>query len=202
MTNINNGTEVRGYVDFHDSDRGFGFVVTPVGRLFFHDSAQRAVEGTPEAPELTDQAGDKPVRWFKRCPNPSKLILRVGQGKKGPKADVWGVIPERTELEELEFRGTLKEYDGGTVRILRYGPQDPWSVLHGILLAAPRIQTGEPEHLHLSVDDRTRGTSAGRKDVSFAPEWLKSFHHHSGGYVLKFYDGDDRIEIYFGLADA
>lgn len=202
MTSTNDGTEIRGFVDFHNSDKGFGFVITPAGRLFFHDSAQRAVEGTPEAPVLTKRAGDKPVRWFKRCSNPSKLILKVGQGAKGPKAVEWGIIPERTELEELAFRGTLCQYDGGTVRILRYGPNDPWSVLHGILLAEPRIHAGDPEQLHLSVDDRTRGTSAGRKDVSFAPEWLKDYHHHSDGYVLKFYDGGDRVEIYFGRPEA
>lgn len=191
----------RGYVDYYNEEKGYGFAIVRIGRVFFHKDAGRAVEGTPEAPVLTSRPNDKPVRWFRRCNNPSKLIMKVGRGTKGPKAVVWGVIPERTELEELKFRGALAQYVGGSVRILRMG-QHGTSVLRGLLLAEPQLQTGDPEQLHLAVDDRTHGKSAGRKELSFALEWLTSRAQRYGGRTLQFYEGNDTVEIHLALPEA
>lgn len=105
------------------ADRGFGFAIDYSttddkripAKVFFHRTTCRKVGGTPKKPELT-RARTEPM-----FPNthgqPQRMLMKVVQGERGPKAIAWGLLPERTGTSDLIEDGGAERFVGGTVHL-------------------------------------------------------------------------------------
>ena len=151
----NNTNPVVGWIEFYDRDKQFGFasLVGSSQQVFFHQSNCREVEGTPEEPILTNCPSDQQPRWFRRTQRIERIVLRVVQDHKGPRAAVWGFVPVRTWLEELLHFDMLKRYEGGIVSIThgdRCGGHGHLAhIEQGRLMNAPQLEPGDPWVLSL-----------------------------------------------------
>lgn len=152
-TTSNTSIIVQGQVRFYNTDKKFGFVEVTlpdvgVTRVFFHQSACRDVEGTPEEPSFTERRSDKAPAWWQGCRNPEEIILRIVTGPKGPMASVWGYRPKRNWLESLQHRKALQVYTNGCLK-LSWSKREYGRVhreVEGRLQATPILEpTGGPE---------------------------------------------------------
>jgi hypothetical protein len=118
------GQTVIGRVDYWNKDKKFGFAYAGHERVFFHLSNRREVEGTPEDPVLTRRRSQEDFFWSPRHMrlNNSRIIMQIVSSPKGPKAQAWGVCPERTWLEKLVLEGWLSVFKDGEIN-LRYSRQ-------------------------------------------------------------------------------
>lgn len=145
---------VRGSVTFYNADKKFGFaeVMLPEtgrARVFFHQSACREAEGTPEEPIFTSHHSDKAPSWWKGCRRPAEIILRVVTGSKGPMAAVWGYRPQRTWLQTLQHFKHLERYADGHIEV-RWSEREHGRVereMTARLVAVPLLKptTGGPD---------------------------------------------------------
>lgn len=144
----------RGTVQFYDAEKQFGFVEVYRDRVFFHQSACRVVEGTPEEPVFTGQVNSLAPVWWRGMRRPPEIILKVVEGSKGPKAAVWGYRPTRTWLEELLYRNQFSYYANGHIE-LRWSEHyrsRAYRQLTARLTEIPLLQPGEPWTLTLEYD--------------------------------------------------
>ncbi|HVQ45064.1 MAG TPA: hypothetical protein VMT30_08990 [Candidatus Saccharimonadia bacterium] len=145
---------MEGYIDHYDPEKNFGFACVGRQRVFFHLSAQREVEGTPEEPIFTNRPSTEPPSWYKRMREPTRIIMRLTESPKGLKAQVWGIRPKRTWLENLVHYRTLTGYDGFEVE-LRYSRNGYRSQAHrkvlGRLTAEPELVLHDAENATLTI---------------------------------------------------
>lgn len=151
---ITDSAIVRGTVQFYDAEKKFGFVEVGRDRVFFHQSACRVVEGTPEEPVFTNRKNDQAPVWWKGIRRPSEIILRLVRGSRGLKAAVWGYRPTRTWLEELLHWNRLAQYADGHIEMRwsqRYRGR-AYSEMTARLIGTPLLQPGDPWKLGLEYD--------------------------------------------------
>ena len=150
-TTSNNGTIVTGYVNYYNPDKQFGFANVNGQDVFFHLSACREVEGTPEEPVITDRPLDREPSWTRRSRHLVHLVLRIVPGQKGPKAAAWGYLPKRTWLENLHHRNFLAGYADGYVEIIysRRSYGQSYRKVLGCFTAPPELTPGDPWTLRL-----------------------------------------------------
>lgn len=148
MASTDSNTIVQGQVRFYNAEKKFGFVEVSGQRVFFHLSACREVDGTPEEPEFSNRPSDKAPSWWRGMRYPEEIILRVVAGHKGPMAAVWGYRPKRNWLESLQYFGRLNDYPGGCIT-LQWSKREYGRVhrtVDGRLQTTPTLEpTGGPE---------------------------------------------------------
>jgi hypothetical protein len=196
---------VQGSVRFYNAEKNFGFVEVSGQRVFFHLSACREVDGTPEEPVFSERHSDKAPTWWKGMRYPETIILRVVAGPKGPMAAVWGYRPKRNWLQTLQHQAALASYADGHVQISwsrrEYGPAH--RELIGRFTAAPILeQTGDPDEdpwrLTLEFDAydgpyRQYSAPSGMVQQTFnLVRWGDSAKRseHGGGITLTLHDVD------------
>jgi hypothetical protein len=145
---------VIGWIDYYNSDKKFGFAYAGSDRVFFHLSACREVEGTPEVPVLTDRRNSEAPTWYRGSRHAEQIVLRVVPGTKGPMALVWGHLPKRTWLEKMLHWKTLTAFDHGEVNILYSTHQRGRShrEVIGRMTQAPTLEPGDPWRLTIKFD--------------------------------------------------
>ncbi len=150
MSNQSSNTPViaTGYVTHYDDAKGFGFAEQSGVRdqqrrpisVFFRKEGCREVTGTADEPVLTDKPSTESyVR--SRGRNPSRIIMKVVPGEKGPRAIAWGIIPKRNWIADLIANDQLSGYIGGEIVIYRINGQYHLS--------------GTLEHIELTLESLT-----------------------------------------------
>jgi hypothetical protein len=149
------GRIVIGRVDHWNKDKKFGFAYAEGERVFFHIGNRCEVMGTPEEPVLTRRRSQEDFFWSPRHTrlNNSRIIMRVVDSPKGPKAQTWGVCPERTWLEKLVLENRLDDYKGGEIS-LRYSRQThsrPHREVVGRLTDEVGLELNGPESVTMTL---------------------------------------------------
>ncbi len=192
-TTSTDGTVIA-HVSCYDPVKKFGFAEAGRYRVFFHMSACREVEGTPEAPQLTNRLCDREPRWWKGTRRLEWIVVKMVDSPKGPKAAAWGYKPVRTWVEDLAHFGRLKQYATGHVRIdyreRQFGAS--YAKSEGKLAAAPTLTLGDQPTLRLSYDAYdgqfgVYGEPSGRKDITFDLAEAMPSKASGGRYALDVY---------------
>ena len=139
-------------IEYKD-DRGFGFAIDYSttddkripAKVFFHRSACRKVGGTPKKPELTNV---RTAPLFSDKPGPrQRLLMKVVQGERGPKAIAWGLLPKRTGTSDLIEDGGVERFVGCTLHATDLRQRNEF------ISAVVEAATLEPGCLQLDITD-------------------------------------------------
>lgn len=136
--------------DTFDYRNGHGFVVADGQRYFIQQSTCREVGGTLDKPKLTKVRSNRAPGVSMDTLHLHRMILRVEESAARPKVVAWGVLPERTWLEELLHRRTFNRFVGGRVNIEYLFRGRVHTQVHGRLLSVPELRPGTPWQLALS----------------------------------------------------
>jgi cold shock CspA family protein len=162
------------HVSFYDAAKKFGFAEAGRHRVFFHMSACRDVEGTPEEHQLTNRRCEREPRWRKGTRQLEWIVVQIVDGPKGPKAAAWGYKPTRTWLEDLAHFGRLNSFATGSIKICYREQQfgNSHRVSEGKLAAAPQLSLGVQPTLRVQYDAYDSdlgcyGECTGHSDITF-----------------------------------
>jgi hypothetical protein len=135
----------------YKADRGFGFAIDYSTRderripakIFFHRSACRKAGGTPKKPELTNVRTDPA---FSQKPGPrQRMLMKVIQTARGPKAIAWCLLPERTGTSDLIEDGGVERFIGSIAHLSDVRQK------HEFISATVEAATLEPGCLELHI---------------------------------------------------